>query len=200
MKQRLAALVTFCLAALPVVLSAQEHEAGGGGLSPFSGNVGNALWTLVVFVLVVMILGKFAWGPILAQLKARESFIHDALSSAKQQNESAEATLKEYTEKLRAARLEADSIIAQSRSDAERLREEMRVKAKAEAETIVANAERQIQLETNRALQQIRHEAVDLSMMIASKLIQKNLSKEDNERLIDEALRQVEGKNLRSTM
>jgi len=58
----------------------------------------------------------------------------------------------------------------------------------------VKNAERQIQLETSRALAQIRHEAVELSVMIASKIIQRNLTKEDNERLIDDALKQVEGR------
>jgi F-type H+-transporting ATPase subunit b len=68
----------------------------------------------------------------------------------------------------------------------------MKQKARAEAAAIVENAQRQIQLETSRALQQIRHEAVDLSVMIASKLIQRNLTKEDNERLIEAALRQVE--------
>ena len=83
--------------------------------------------------------------------------------------------------------------MTQSRGDAERLREEMKQKARAEADTIVKNAERQIQLETGRAIQQIRREAVDLSVMIASKLIQRNLTKEDNERLIEEALKQVEG-------
>jgi F-type H+-transporting ATPase subunit b len=189
MHQRFSAITVFVLAVLPAVVSAQEHETA---LSPFSGNVGNALWTVVIFVLVVLVLGKFAWGPILDQLKTREKFIHDTLSSAKQQREAAEATLKEYGEKLRAARAEADAIIAQSRGDAERLREEMRQKAKGEAETIVQNAERQIRLETGRALQQIRHEAADLSVMIASKLIQRNLSKEDNEKLIEDALRQVE--------
>ena len=69
----------------------------------------------------------------------------------------------------------------------------MRQKARAEADGIVKNAERQIQLETTRALQQIRHEAVDLSVMIASKIIQRNISKEDNERLIDDALKQMDG-------
>ena len=79
-----------------------------------------------------------------------------------------------------------------SRSDAERLREEMRQKARAEADGIVKTAERQIQLETARAIQQIRHEAADLSVAIASKLIQRNLTKEDNEKLIDEALKQLQ--------
>jgi F-type H+-transporting ATPase subunit b len=95
---------------------------------------------------------------------------------------------------IRQARVEADAIIGRSRADAERLREEMRQKAREESEGIVRNAERQIQLETTRALQQIRHEAVELSVMIASKIIQRNLSKEDNERLIDEALKQVESR------
>ena len=79
-----------------------------------------------------------------------------------------------------------------SRSDAERLREEMRQKARAEADGIVKSAERQIQLETARAIQQIRHEAADLSVAIASKLIQRNLTKEDNEKLIDDALKQLQ--------
>ena len=70
----------------------------------------------------------------------------------------------------------------------------MKQKARAEADAIVRNAERQIQLELGRALQQIRHEAVELSVLIASKLIRRNLSKEDNERLIDEALQQIESR------
>jgi F-type H+-transporting ATPase subunit b len=68
----------------------------------------------------------------------------------------------------------------------------MRQKARTEAEGIVKNAERQIQLETARALQQIRHEAADLGVAIASKLIQRNLSREDNEKLIDDALKQLQ--------
>ena len=101
---------------------------------------------------------------------------------------------QESAQIIREARVEADAIIGRSRADAERLREEMRQKAREESEGIIRNAERQIQLETTRALQQIRHEAVDLSVMIASKIIQRNLSKEDNERLIDEAIKQVESR------
>src|SRR5438270_136200 len=89
----------------------------------------------------------------------------------------------------------AESIARQpSAADGDRLREEIRAKARTEADHIVRNAERQIQLETSRALEQIRREAVDLSVMIASKIIQRNLSKEDNERLIDDALKQVQGR------
>ena len=148
----------------------------------------------MIFVIVVVVLGKFAWGPVLGLLQQREEFIHRALADAKQDRDEAEARLKEYAAKLQSAHAEAATIVEDARRDAERLREELRQRAKSEAEKLIANAERQIQLETSRALEQIRREAVDLSVMIASKIIQRNLSKEDNERLIDEALKQVEGR------
>jgi F-type H+-transporting ATPase subunit b len=90
------------------------------------------------------------------------------------------------------ARAEAESMLARSRSDAEALREELKQKARTEAASIVKNAERQIQLETARAVQQIRHEAVDLSVAIASKILRRQVTREDNEALIQEALKQVE--------
>jgi F-type H+-transporting ATPase subunit b len=177
------------LAGLPAAAFAQEAE---GGLNPFAGNIGNAVWTLVIFLLVVVVLGKFAWGPILGLLKDREEFIHKALTDAKHDRQEADARLREYTEKLQAARAEAASIVEESRRDAERLRGELRQKAQAEAEGITRNAQRQIQLETDRALQQIRQEAVDLSVMIASKIIGRELTPADNDRLIADALKQVE--------
>jgi len=79
MNQRLTAFSAFIIASLPATAFAEE---AGAGLSPFSGNVGNAIWTLVIFVIVVAVLGKFAWAPILNLLKEREQFIHDALVSA----------------------------------------------------------------------------------------------------------------------
>ena len=90
------------------------------------------------------------------------------------------------------ARAEAQSIVDKSRSDAEHLRAGVKQKAKAEADAILRSAERQIQLETAKALVQVRHEVVDLSLLVASRLIKKNLSKEDNEALIEEALSQIE--------
>ena len=94
---------------------------------------------------------------------------------------------------IRQARVEAEAIITQSRSTPSGCARRCGRRRGPRPTRIVKNAERQIQLETGRALQQIRREAVDLSVMIASKIIQRNLTKEDNERLIDEALKQVEG-------
>jgi F0F1-type ATP synthase membrane subunit b/b' len=123
MTQRLIATATLVLAALPVY--AQEHAAEETGLSPFAGNVGNAIWTLAIFLLVLTILGKFAWGPVLALLQEREKFIHKSLADAKRDREEAEARLKEYAAKVQAARAEAGAIVEEARRDAERLREDL---------------------------------------------------------------------------
>ena len=188
MHQRFSAITIFVLTVLPGVVSAQEHETA---LSPFAGNVGNALWTVVIFVLVVLVLGKFAWGPILDQLKTRENFIHDALSAAKQQKEAAEASLKDTPKSFgrRASRPIRSSRRAALTPNGCAKRCVRRQRARPRQSCRTPNAD---SLETGRALQQIRHEAADLSVMIASKLIQRNLSKEDNEKLIEDALRQVE--------
>jgi F-type H+-transporting ATPase subunit b len=152
------------------------------------------IWTIITFVVLLTILAKFAWSPLLRALESRQEAIRKSLDDAQAAKQELERLQLESAQIIRQARGEAEAIISQSRTDAGRLREEMRQKAKAEADAIVKNAERQIQLETTRALQQIRHEAIDLSVMIASKIIQRNLSKEDNERLIEEALKQVETK------
>ena len=152
------------------------------------------IWTIVTFLVLLGLLAKFAWRPLLQALEARQELIRKSLEEAQQARRELERVSQESAQILKESRVQAETIIAQSRTDAERLREEMRQKAKAESETIVRNAERQIQLETGRALQQIRHEAADLSVLIASKLIQRNLSKEDNDRLIEDALTQMDAR------
>lgn len=149
------------------------------------------IWTILTFLVLLGLLAKFAWRPLLQALDSRQAAITKSLDDAQQARVELERLQRESAQIIREARVEAESIVSRSRSDAERLKEEMKQSARSEAATIVKNAERQIELETQRALQQIRHEAVDLSVMIASKLIQRNLSKEDNEKLIEEALKQV---------
>ncbi len=152
------------------------------------------IWTIVVFLVLVTLLRKFAWGPLLQALEARQQTIRQSLDDADKAKQELQRLQQESAQIVREARVEAESIISRSRSDAERLKEEIRQKARADAESIVRTAERQIQLETQQALRQIRNEAADMSVAIASKLIQRNLSKEDNQRLIDDALRQIESR------
>jgi F-type H+-transporting ATPase subunit b len=152
------------------------------------------IWTIVTFLVLLTLLAKFAWGPLLAALESRQALIRKSLDDAAQAKSELERLNVEAAAIVQKARLDADGIIAQSRVDGDRLREELRQKARAEADNIVKNAERQIQLETSRALEQLRHEAVDLSVMIASKILQRNVSRADNERLIDDAIKQVESR------
>lgn len=149
------------------------------------------IWTIVTFLVLLTLLAKFAWGPLLRALDSRQETIRKSLDDAQLAKRELERLQHESAQIIRQARIDAEAVISQSRTDAARLKEEMRQKARTEADAIVRNAERQIQLETERALQQIRHEAVDMSVMIASKILRRNLSKEDNEKLIDEALKQV---------
>lgn len=150
------------------------------------------IWTILTFLVLVALLARFAWRPLLAALERRQAEIAKSLEDAHRAKQELERLQRESAQIIATARSEAEAIISRSRSDAEQVREDIKQKSRAEAAAIVKNAERQIQLETARALQQIRHEAVDLSVTIASKILRRNVSKEDNEGLIEETLKQVE--------
>jgi F-type H+-transporting ATPase subunit b len=152
------------------------------------------IWTIATFLVLVGLLAKFAWRPLLEALERRQDAIRKSLDDAQQAKQELERLNVESQRILAATRVEADKILSSTRSDANRFREELKQKAQVEAAGIVKNAERQIELETARALQQIRTEAVDISVAIASKLLERNVSKEDNERLIEETFRQIESR------
>jgi F-type H+-transporting ATPase subunit b len=149
------------------------------------------IWTILTFLVLLAALAKFAWRPLLQSLAAREETIRKSLADAEKARTELERLSHESEAIIRKARVDAEQIVAASRADAERLRGELREKARTEADGIIKNAERQIQLETARALEQIRNEAADLSVAIAAKLIQRNITREDNERLIEDALKQL---------
>ena len=149
------------------------------------------IWTIITFLVLLTALAKFAWTPLLQALESRQNAIRQSLDDAAKAKVELERLEQESAQILRAARAEAEAIIAEGRAAGERERSEIRQKAKSEADAVVKNAERQIQVETLRALQQIRREAGDLSVMIASKILQRSITKEDNERLIDDAINQL---------
>jgi F-type H+-transporting ATPase subunit b len=150
------------------------------------------IWTIITFLILLGLLAKFAWKPLLTALENRQQSIRQALDDARKAKQELQGIHAESAKLLAQARSEAAEIVSRSRSDADRFREEMKDRARADAAALTRNAERSIELETTRALQQIRQEAVDISVGIASKLLQRNVSKEDNERLIDETFRQLE--------
>jgi F-type H+-transporting ATPase subunit b len=150
------------------------------------------IWTILTFLVLLGLLAKFAWKPLLQALESRQDSIRKSLDDADLAKKELERLQRESTQIIQEARISAESIIAQSRSDAEKVREDLKHTAKEEAEGILRNAQQQIQLQTRQALQEIRHEVADMAVTIASKVLERNVSKEDNERLIDEALKQMQ--------
>jgi F-type H+-transporting ATPase subunit b len=152
------------------------------------------IWTIATFLILLWLLAKFAWRPLLEALERRQETIRKSLDDAHQAKQDLERLNAESRKILTEARVQAEQILSQTRSDATRLRDELKQKAQAEAAGVMKNAERQIEMETARAVQQIRNEAVDISIAIASKLLERNVTREDNERLIEETFKQIEAR------
>ena len=150
------------------------------------------IWTILTFLILLGLLAKFAWNPLLRALEERQETIRKSLDDAERTKQELERVQQESAQIVAAARAEAQTIVSRSRAEAETVREDLKRKAKEEAAGLIKNAERQIQQETARAVQEIRREVVDLSLAVASKLIKKNLSQEDNDRLIQDSLDQIE--------
>lgn len=151
---------------------------------------GLAIWTILTFTVLAWLLKKYTWGPLLEFLDAREARIKKSVDDAKKATAELQRVQEDSARLMAEARAEAAQVLARSRADADRFREEMRKKAQDDAAAIVANAEKNIQLETARAVSQLRAEAVDLSVAIASKLLRKNISAADNDAIIQDALGQ----------
>ena len=151
------------------------------------------IWTILTFLVLVGLLAKFAWRPLLDALDRREKMIAGAVDDARKAREELERVQQDASRLLADARVEASAVLTRARGDAERFREEMRQKALSDAATLTRNAERQIEHETARAIQQLREEAVELSVAIASKLLKRDVSSADSDALVRDAIRQIEG-------
>jgi len=150
------------------------------------------IWTIVTFLVLVALLAKFAWRPLLQVLEARRQMIAQAVDDADRAKADLERVQQDSAKILAAARVDAEAIVARTRTAADRLGEELRQKASAEAAGILQKAEREIQLETSRAIEQVRREAVELSVAIASKILHRSVSTEDNLALIENTIRELD--------
>ena len=160
----------------------------GGAVGPFEGNVGNAVWTLVVFALVVFVLGKFAWGPILAGLTEREKFIRQSLEEARHDRKQAEARLKQYTDQLNAARNEATAIVEEARRDADAVRRRIEAEGREEAQKMLERARREIGLAKEGAVLELYEVSAKVTTEIVSRILQREINAQDHERLIRDSL------------
>jgi len=169
---------------------AQAAEAAHGEAEPslFAGDLGNALWTLVIFVLLLVVLGKFAWKPILAVLQKREQFIYDSLSQARRDREAAEAKLRTIEERLSSARAEATAIVEEGRRDADVVKRKAQHDARQEADAMIERAKREIGLARDTAIKEVYDRMADLATAAAGRIIGRQLDAKEHERLIAEAI------------
>lgn len=188
-------LVSLALFAAPALAQEAEHGGGEGPSSPFAGDLGNAIWTLVIFALVVFVLGKFAWGPILNALQARETFIREALETAKRDRDEAELRRKEYEDRLAQARAEASAIVDEGRRDAAVVKHRIEEDARAEADKMIERAKREIQIATETATKELYQLSTRLATDMAGKVIGRELTPQDHERLINESLDGLNSRN-----
>jgi len=150
------------------------------------------VWTILTFLVLVALLAKFAWRPLLLALEARQKTIQGALDDARKAREELERVQQDSAKLLNDARREADGIVSRARADADRFREDMKQQASTEAAQIVERAQREIQRETSRAVAQLRQEAVELSFDIASKVLRRAVTPADHQQLLDDVIRKLE--------
>lgn len=170
----------------PVLAFLQAAEEAPKG--PFAINPGVSIWTLVVFVLLFGLLAKFVWPQILAAVEAREKKIQAQLDQAEQANREAQRVLAEYQQKVAAAKTEAQELLAAGRQAAEKVREDMLARARQEHEDLIGRARREIAAEREKAVAELRGEAVELSLAAASKVLERNLDSEADRRLVRQYL------------
>lgn len=177
---------------LPVLLLLQEH-AEGEAPNVFALSQSVSFWTLVIFLLLLVVLTKWAFPPILGYAAAREKRIQDNLDEAKRTHAEAEALLAQQRQELAAAKQEAQQVIADAKQAAERVRTDLLEKARGEQEAMLTRAKQEIERERERAVESVRHEAVDLAIAAAAKLIDRKLGAEEDRRLVTDFLGRAEG-------
>ena len=166
--------------------------AASGGSFLVSPDVGLMIWTLVVFVLSMYVLSKVAFPRIQAALDKRQQAIEDAIDTAERTRTEADKLLAEYRERLHEARQQADDIVARARKTAENNESEAIADAKRKREEMMAQTRRDIEQETRRAIQEIRNEVADLTVLATEKVTRKSLTGADQKRLVEEALSELD--------
>lgn len=178
------ALVLLALA--PGSAWAQGGGEGGGGL--YDINTGLSVWTLLVFAILVVVLGKYAWGPILNMVEEREQGIQAKLDEAAALNAEAARLLAQHREQLADGRRQASELIAEGRTAAERVRKDIEEKARTEGLAIIERARAEIERERDAAIDMLRKESVELALAAASKLMHENLDQAKDRALVERFL------------
>lgn len=181
--------------AAPLVLAATEGS--DEGLNPLVKVVpGLMIWTILAFGVAMLVLRKYAWPPITKMLDERQTLINDSITSAEKTREEADELLADYRQRLTEAREQADEIIAKARKAAETAKTEAASEGQAKREELVEAARKDIEAETRRALDDIRKEVADLTVLATERVARKSLSEADQKALVEDALREVDFSSL----
>jgi F-type H+-transporting ATPase subunit b len=172
-----------------VVLGAEKDSGGSFLVSP---GLGLMIWTLIAFGATFLILRKYAYPLISDALERRQKQIEESIAYAARMREEADQLLEEYRARLKEAREQAEDILVRSRKAAETYEQEVKARAKEEHQEAMERTRREIQAETRRALDEIRKEVADLTIIATEKVARKSLDGEDQKRLIEEALAEVD--------
>ena len=172
------------------VLAAEGKESGGSFL--VSPNLGLMIWTLIAFGISMLLLKKYAFPPIQEALEKRANAINESIEHAEQTRQEADKLLEEYRARLKEAREQADEIVARARKAGDNLEAESKVDAQRQREELMQQTKRDIEAETRRAIQEIRKEVADLTVLATEKVTRKTLTDADQRRLVEEALGELD--------
>lgn len=178
---------------IPTLLFAPSAALAQEGGSPnlLSPAGGLMFWTLLVFLVLMFVLSRFAFKPLLAAVQAREESLQRALDQARKDREEAAKILEEHQRQLDAARGEAQRFIAEGRATAEKMKAEMLEATRRQQQELMERAKRDIEAEKTRAIAELRREAVDLAIAGASKVIEKDLDSGANRQLVESFLSSI---------
>ncbi len=178
-------------------LLAAATEGTEEGMSPLVKVVpGLMIWTILAFGVSMLILRKYAWPPISKILDERQELINDSITSAEKTRSEADLLLVDYRQRLTEAREQADEIIARARKAAEATKSEAASEGQGRREELVEAARRDIEAETRKALEDIRKEVANLTVLATERVTRKSLSEADQKQLVEEALREVDFSSL----
>ena len=173
---------------LCLIMSSAALAAEGANESLFAGTIAQSVAAIVVFILLMAILRKYAWKPILNGLQDREKKIADDLSKAESAAMQAQDTLKEYKTHLEQAQVEANKIIEQGKADANRIAAGLKEKTQAEVDQLRQRAQADILAAKEQALAQIYTQAATLVTGAAARVLQREISSQDHEKIINQSL------------
>ena len=177
---------------VPLAAEAAEHGEESGGSFLVSPGLGLMIWTLVLFLVTMWVLSKVAFPKIQEALDKRAATIAESIDAAERQRKESDELLSEYRARLAEAREQADDIMARARKSAETAEAEAAAAGREKREELVEAAKRDIEAETRRSLDQIRQEVADLTVLATERVTRKSLTAEDQKRLVEEALSEVD--------